>query len=75
MNGIYLIKTAIFIQLLLHQADKANVTLKVETSQVQNLKNIQEMNEFVNMIDQPTLPSTLGQKANLVSKLASISVN
>ena len=42
MNGnIYnLILIAIFIQLLLHQADKNNVTLKVETSQVQNIKNV-----------------------------------
>ncbi len=74
MNGINDLNKAIFIQLLLHQADRANVTLKVETSQVQNLKNVQEMNEFVNMMDTPSLPTSLGQKGNVVSKLSSITV-
>ena len=32
------------------------------------------MNDFVNMMDQPSLPTSLEKKGNIVSKLSSISV-
>lgn len=66
----YLNMNAIFVQLLLHQADEQKVGLKVETSQVQNMKNVNEMDEFVKSLSQ-TLPNSFG-KQNVISKLNSI---
>ena len=48
------------------------MSLKVETAQVQNLKNVNEMNEFVNSITATNLPSEFG-KPTVLSKLGSIS--
>jgi hypothetical protein len=62
---------AIFIQLLLHSADEKNTILSVETSQVQNMKNINEMNQFVSSIMGVNIPE-FGKK-NSISKLGSIS--
>lgn len=59
---------AIFMQLLLHNADKNKVTLSVEISQVQNLENVNEMNEFVKSLTTPEVG-----KSNNISKLNSIS--
>ena len=59
------------MQLLLHEADRNKVSLRVETAQVQNLKNVNEMNEFVKSITATNLPSEFG-KPSVLSKLGSI---
>lgn len=68
----YLNMHAIFVQLLLHEADKLKVVLKAETAQVQNMKNIEEMNQFITTVFSSTLPTEFG-KGNVISKLSSIS--
>jgi FtsZ-binding cell division protein ZapB len=56
---------------LLHNADQKKVTLCVETSQVQNLENVNEMNEFVKCVLSSNIPEF--GKSNVISKLGSIS--
>ena len=63
--------SAIFIQLLLHDADEKKVSLSVETSQVQNLANVNEMKQFVSQLMSTNLPEY--GKGNIISKLGSIS--
>jgi hypothetical protein len=58
--------------LLLHDADKHNLSLKVETAQVENLKNVKEMDEFIKGVTTINLPNEFG-KHNIISKLSSIS--
>ena len=67
----YLNMNAIFVQLLLHDAEKQTVSLQVETSQVENMNNIKEMNDFVNSLSNLTLPDT--NSNNKLGKLGSIS--
>jgi len=70
--GYYLNMNAIFVQLLLHNAEKQTVTLQVETSQVENMNNINEMNEFINQLSNLTLPDN--KNSNKLGKLDSISL-
>lgn len=65
----YLNMNAIFVQLLLHDAENQTVTLQVETSQAENMTNMKEMNQFIDSLSNLTLPDTKGQ----TSKLSSIS--
>ena len=67
----YLNMNAIFVQLLLHDAEKQTVSLQVETSQVENMNNIKEMNDFINSLSNLTLPDT--NSNNKLGKLGSIS--
>jgi hypothetical protein len=66
----YLLFLAIFVQLLLHKADEHKVTLNVETSQVQNFQNVNEMNEFIKTVIKSNIPEF--GKSNVISKLGSI---
>lgn len=63
---------AILVQLLLHDAESNKINLKIEMSQIQNLKNVNEMNEFIKSITGQNLPTELG-KQSMMSKLESIS--
>lgn len=65
----YLNMNAIFVQLLLHDAENQTVTLQVETSQVENMTNMEEMNQFIESLSNLSLPESKGQ----ASKLNSIS--
>ena len=67
----YLNMNAIFVQLLLHDAEKQTVTLQADTAQIENMKNKKEMNEFVSSISNLALPD-LNSKSTL-GKLGSIS--
>jgi len=67
-----LILIAILVQLLLHDAEFNKINLKVEISQIQNLKNVNEMNEFIKSITGNNLPTDLGRQS-VMSKLGSIS--
>ena len=69
--GYYLNMNAIFVQLLLHNAEKQTVTLQVETSQVENMNNINEMNEFINQLSNLTLSEN--KNGSKLGKLDSIS--
>jgi len=69
--GYYLNMNAIFVQLLLHNAEKQTVTLQVETSQVENMNNINEMNEFINQLSNLTLSDN--KNGSKLGKLDSIS--
>lgn len=66
-----MVTLAIFVQLLLHDADRTGTVLKVETSQVQNMQNITEMNQFISSLNSSSLPTDFG-KSNVISKLNSI---
>lgn len=65
----YLSMNAIFVQLLLHDAETQTVTLQAETSQMESMKNMQEINKFISSITDLTLPDT----KTGVGKLGSIS--
>ena len=67
----YLNMNAIFVQLLLHDAESQTVTLQADTAQIENMKNMQEMNAFVAQISNLALPD-LKSKSSL-GKLGSIS--
>ena len=65
----YLSMNAIFVQLLLHDAEKQTVTLQAETAQMESMKNMQEINKFIASISDLTLPDS----KTGVGKLGSIS--
>lgn len=67
----YLNMNAIFVQLLMHDAEKQTVTLQADIAQIENMKNMKEMNEFVSSISNLALPD-LSSKSSL-GKLGSIS--
>lgn len=62
---------AIYLQLLFHSAEKSNITLNADTSQVENMYNQKQMNDLINMLTQPSIPE-LGKKGG-IGKLSSIS--
>ncbi len=53
--GYYLNMNAVFVQLLLHEAEKQTVTSKVETAQIENMSNIEQMNDFISSLSNLTL--------------------
>ncbi len=54
----------------MHNADKNKITLIVDTAQIQNLENVNEMNEFVKSVISSNIPEF--GKSNAISKLGSI---
>jgi hypothetical protein len=63
--------SSVYIQLLFHNAEKKSFILDIETSQVENMHNLKQMNELIALINTPSIPINLsGKKA--VGKLGSI---
>lgn len=58
--------------MLLHDAERQSIQLKVETHQVENLHNVKEMQDFIRGVTSMSLPSQTG-KNSIASKLQSIS--
>jgi chromosome segregation ATPase len=68
--GYYLNMNAVFVQLLLHDAEKQTITLQVETAQIENMSNIENMKEFISNLSNLSLNES-GNKS--IGKLGSIS--
>ena len=68
--GYYLNMNAVFVQLLLHDAEKQTITLQVETAQIENMSNIENMNDFISSLSNLNLPDTQNKS---IGKLSSIS--
>ena len=68
--GYYLNMNAVFVQLLLHDAEKQTITLQVETAQIENMSNIENMNDFISSLSNLNLPETQNKS---IGKLSSIS--
>ena len=46
--GYYLNMNAIMVQLLLHDAENKKMQLQCEVSQIENMENMKQMNQFIN---------------------------
>ena len=68
--GYYLNMNAVFVQLLLHDAEKQTITLQVETAQIENMSNIENMNDFISSLSNLNLPDSQNKS---IGKLSSIS--
>ena len=68
--GYYLNMNAVFVQLLLHDAEKQTITLQVETAQIENMSNIENMNDFISSLSNLTLSDNQNKS---LGKLSSIS--
>ena len=68
--GYYLNMNAVFVQLLLHDAEKQTITLQVETAQIENMSNIENMNDFISSLSNLNLSDTQNKS---IGKLSSIS--
>ena len=68
--GYYLNMNAVFVKLLLHDAEKQIVTLKVETAQIENMSNIEQMNDFISSLSNLTLQDS--NNNNTLGKLGSV---
>ena len=70
--GYFLNMNAIMVQLLLHDAEKQTISLQVEVSQIENIQNMKEMNDFISSSSNLTFESNVPEKKAL-EKLGSIS--
>ena len=70
--GYFLNMNAIMVQLLIHEAEKQKVNLQCETSQIENIQNMKEMNEFINSFNNLNIDTNVSKNKSL-GKLGSIS--
>ena len=70
--GYFLNMNAIMVQLLLHEAEKQKTNLQCEISQIENMQNMKEMNEFINSLSNLNIDANIGKNKSL-GKLGSIS--
>lgn len=70
--GYFLNMNAIMVQLLLHEAEKQKINLQCEISQIENMQNMKEMNEFINSFNNLNINTNVSKNKSL-GKLGSIS--
>ncbi len=71
--GYYLNMNAVFVQLLLHDAEKQTITLQVETAQIENMSNIENMNDFISSLSNLNLPDSQNKSIGKLSSISNIS--
>ena len=71
--GYYLNMNAIMVQLLLHDAESKKINLHCEVSQVENMENIKEMNQFINSLNKLNV-DVGNSKMKSLGKLGSFSI-
>ena len=70
--GYYLNMNAIMVQLLLHDAESKKMNLQCEVSQIENMDNMKEMNQFIHSLNKLNIDVS-NSKMKSLGKLGSIS--
>lgn len=63
--------SAVYTQLVFHNAETKNVILDIETSQAENMNNMKQMNDLVELMSSSNIPDIDAKKG--IGKLSSIS--